>query len=63
MTFSIEQLGEIDRIIGQWCVLKVPPEIKNQIDHDYEVDGQAVTLLEVRQIFFNLENLLATTNR
>ena len=51
MTFSIEQLGEIDRIIGQWCVLKVPPDIKNQIDHDYEVDGQAVTLLEVRPMW------------
>ena len=51
MTFSIEQLGEIDSIIGLWCVRRVAPEIKNQIDHDYEVDGQAVTLLEVRPMW------------
>ena len=48
MAFSIEQLGEIDSVIGQWCIAKVPPNLKRQIDHDYEVDGQAVTLLEVR---------------
>ena len=51
MTFSIEELGQIDSVIGQWCVARVPPEIKNQIDHDYEVDGQAVTLLEVRPMW------------
>ena len=51
MAFSIEQLGEIDSVIGQWCVARVPPAIKNQIDHDYEVDGQAVTLLEVRPMW------------
>ena len=33
MTFSIEQLGEVDRIIGQWCVARVPPTIKNQIEN------------------------------
>ncbi|MEY3698353.1 MAG: hypothetical protein RL631_1006 [Pseudomonadota bacterium] len=27
MTFSIEQLGEIDKVIGQWCVARVPPEL------------------------------------
>lgn len=47
MTFSIEQLGEIDKVIGQWCLARVPPELKSQIDHDYEIDGQAVTLFEV----------------
>ena len=51
MAFSIEQLGEIDSVIGQWCVLRVPPKLKNQIDHDYEVDGQSVTLLEVRPLW------------
>ena len=51
MAFSIEQLGEIDSVIGQWCVLRVPPKLKNEIDHDYEVDGQSVTLLEVRPVW------------
>ena len=40
MTFSIEQLGEIDNVVGKWCVARVPPELKSQIDHDYEIDGQ-----------------------
>ena len=47
MTFSIEQLGEIDKVIGQWCVARVPPELKSQIDHDYEIDGQAVRGLKL----------------
>lgn len=51
MAFSIEQLGEIDNVIGQWCLSKVPPKLKSQIDHDYEVDGQFVTLLEVRPLW------------
>ena len=48
MTLSIEDLGGIDEIIGQWCVRKVPPELKKSVDYDYEIDGQAVTILEVR---------------
>ena len=32
MTFSIEQLGEIDNVVGKWCVARVPPELKSQID-------------------------------
>lgn len=51
MTFSIEQLGEIDNVVGKWCVARVPPELKSQIDHDYEIDGQAVTLFEVRPMW------------
>ena len=51
MAFSIEQLGEIDKVIGQWCVARVSPELKSQIDHDYEIDGQAVTLFEVRPMW------------
>ncbi len=46
MAFSIEELGKIDHIVGDWCIRRVPPEIKNELDHDYEVDGQAVTLLK-----------------
>jgi len=42
MTFSIEQLGEIDNIVDKWCVARVPPELKSQIDHDY--DRQVGTL-------------------
>jgi len=38
MAFSIEDLGDIDLTIGQWCLDKVPPELKKQVDHDYEVD-------------------------
>ena len=48
MAFSIDHLGDIDHIVGQWCLEKVPPELKKQIDHDYEVDGQSVTIFEVR---------------
>ncbi len=51
MTFSIEKLGEIDTTIGQWCLARVPPELKSKIDHDYEVDDQAITLFEVRPIW------------
>lgn len=51
MTFSTEELGVIDNIIGQWCLTRVPPKLKSKIDHDYEVDGQAVTLFEVRPVW------------
>ena len=39
MTFSIEPLVEIDKVIGQWCLAGVPSELKSQIGHDDEVDG------------------------
>lgn len=51
MAFSIQNIGEIDRIVGRWCLEQVPPEIKNQIDHDYEIDGQSVTIFEVRPLW------------
>lgn len=51
MAFSIEDLGDIDLTIGQWCLHKVPPELKRQIDYDYEVDGQSVTIYEVRPLW------------
>ena len=51
MALSIEQLGEIDRVIGEWCLHRVPPNLKRDIDHDYEVEGQSVTLLEVRPLW------------
>ena len=51
MAVSIEELGKIDHIVGDWCIQRVPPEIKNKLDHDYEVDGQSVTLFEVRPLW------------
>ena len=48
MAFSIEDLGHIDLIVGQWCLQKVPPHLKQQVDHDYEISGQSVTIFEVR---------------
>ena len=50
MAFSIQEIGRIDHIVGDWCIRRVPPEIKKTLDHDYEIDGQAVTLLEVRPL-------------
>ena len=32
MTFSMQQLGEIDNVVGKWCVARLPPELKSQID-------------------------------
>jgi len=51
MAFSIEEIGEIDHLVGDWCVQRVPAELKSKIDHDYEIDGQAVTILEVRPLW------------
>lgn len=51
MALSIEEIGEIDHVIGEWCLKKVPPAIKAQVDYDYEIDGQAVVLLEVRPVW------------
>jgi len=48
VALSIEEVGQIDGLVGQWCLSKVPPKLKNKIDHDYEVDGQAVTIFEIR---------------
>ena len=48
MAFSNEELGEIDSIISEWCLNKVPVQLKSKIDYDYEIDGQAVSIFEVR---------------
>ncbi len=50
MAFSIEEISRIDNLVGDWCVQKVPPELKSKVDHDYETDGQAVTILEVQPL-------------
>lgn len=50
MALSIEEIGRIDHLVGDWCIRRVPPEIKKQLDYDYEIDGQAVMLLEVRPV-------------
>ena len=51
MTFNIEEIGRIDHLVGDWCTRRAPPEIKKQLDYDYEIDGQAVTLFEVRPVW------------
>jgi hypothetical protein len=51
MSLAIETLGEIDRVVGQWCLNKAPVEIKHQVDYDYEVVGQSVVILEVRPVW------------
>jgi len=51
MAFSIEQLGNIDYFVGQWCLFRAPLEIKKDLDYDYEIDGQAVTVFEVRPLW------------
>lgn len=48
MTLDINALGQIDAVVGQWCLSKVPLHLKKEIDYDYEVDGQAVSIYEVR---------------
>ena len=48
MALSIEDIGEIDQVVGQWCLNRVPPQLKKSVDYDYEIDGQAVSILEVR---------------
>jgi hypothetical protein len=51
MALDIQALREIDTIVGQWCLSKVPAHLKQQIDYDYEVDGQAVSIFEVWPIW------------
>ena len=48
MALSNEELGNIDSVVGEWCLFLTPPEIKKRIDYDYEIEGQAVTIFEVR---------------
>ena len=51
MAFSIKQLGDIDYLVGQWCLLLAPLEIKKDLDYDYEIDGQTVSVFEVRPLW------------
>jgi len=44
MALSLEQIGEIDQVVGDWCLARVPAHLKQSVDYDYEIDGQAVTL-------------------
>jgi hypothetical protein len=48
MALSIEDIGEVDQVVGDWCLARVPAHLKQSVDYDYEIDGQAVTILEVR---------------
>ena len=48
MALSIEVIGEIDQVVGRWCLTRVPPHLKKSVDYDYEIDGQTVTIIEVR---------------
>lgn len=48
MALSIKDIGEIDQVVGQWCLNRVPPHLKTSVDYDYKIDGQAVTIIEVR---------------
>ena len=51
MTLSIESEVEIDNLVGSWCLARVEPHLKHSIDFDYEIDGQAVTIYEVRPVW------------
>ena len=51
MAFSIEEIGRIDHLVGNWCIQRVPPELKSKIDHDYKIVCQAVIILEVRPLW------------
>jgi hypothetical protein len=48
MALEMKTEGLIDIYVGQWCLNKVPPHLKREIDYDYEIDGQAVSIFEVR---------------
>lgn len=50
MAFSVEKLWEIDLTIYQWWRNKVPPELKKQVDHKYEVIRQSLTIFKVRPL-------------
>ena len=51
MSLTIETLGEVDRVLGQWCLGQVPMRIKHEVDYDYEVEGQSVLIFEVRPLW------------
>lgn len=51
VSLSMEALGEIDRVMGQWCLSQVPVHIKHEVDYDYEVHGQSVLIFEVRPLW------------
>ena len=48
MALTIEDIGEIDQVVGQGGLNRVPPHLKKTVDYDYEIDGQAVIIIEVR---------------
>ena len=48
MAFTNQELGKIDGIISEWCLSKVPVHLKREVDYDYEIDGQAISIYEVR---------------
>ena len=48
MARSIEDVGEVDQVVGQWWLTCVTAHLKQSVDYDYEIDGQAVTISEVR---------------
>ncbi len=48
MALNIEDIGEIDQVIGHWCLSRVPPHFKKSVDYDYEIDGQTLTIVKVR---------------
>ena len=41
---SVSKTSATDLTIGQWYLNKVLPDLKKQIDYDYEVNGQSFTI-------------------
>jgi hypothetical protein len=48
MALPDAQLADVDRLLGEFCRNRVPPEHRNVIRYEYSVRGNSVTLTELR---------------
>ncbi len=45
------QLKEVDEVLGDFCRREPPPHVRPQLEYAVRINGQAVTLVELRPAF------------
>ncbi len=51
MAFSEIEMKRIDSLVGETCRSKVPAHLRDQLRFEYKLEGQSVTVWEVRPRF------------
>ncbi len=48
MAFDDPELQEIEAVVGAFCANRVPEHVRDKVRMEYRIDGQSVTIIEMR---------------